>query len=392
MTPWLSLLPFAMLLVILPFPGTVAARLLLLAICFAIAQWRWWLVPGVRAAIPCKAVLGVWIAVCLASLTYAFDFAYTLGELKNEIGYTMMAFFAFFAVAHERNNAVWLLRASGLGIVVLGSWALVTLVGNHMAWQEGGGHGGTGVAATCAITVMPGLVWLAREDPSPRGRRLAAGICGFTLFFAVMTMQRAIWPVLALQAILLLTMAARAGLFSVPRRHLLAAAIVLAVTTVAGIVQIQQARYGGAVSDDPRLAFWPRVVARIVEHPLAGTGFGRGVIHQAYPDLTPAEAPALWHGHNVFLNYGLEMGLPGIVALVALFAGLGSMFWRASSGPTTWAGIAGLMLVAGVLARNQFNDFFGRDMSIMFWAFTGLFARLAVPARQGRQDDQQTPA
>ena len=91
----LPLLPFALFLIILPFPGTVAARLLLLAICFGIALWQWWRHPGVRAPIPCKPVLGAWTVVCTASLLYAFDPGYSQGELKNELGYTMMAFFAF---------------------------------------------------------------------------------------------------------------------------------------------------------------------------------------------------------------------------------------------------------------------------------------------------------
>lgn len=398
MAPSLRLLPFALFLIILPFPGTVAARLLLLVMCFSIALWLWWRVPASRATIPCKPALGAWLAICLASLAYAFDPAYTLGELKNELGYTMMAFFAFFAIAHDRRNAVWLLRASGLGMVVIGTWAIVALVANGMAWNEGGGHGGIGIFATFTVTVLAGQVWLAREDPSPLLRRTALGLCFFALALAATTMQRAVWPVIAVQLVVLLLMAARGGYMNISRRLLLTAIGGVAVLTIVGLVAIQQIRYGNAENEqvqlktDIRLSFWPRVIGKIVEHPLTGTGFGRGVIRKAHTDLTPVEAPAMWHGHNVFLNYGLEMGVPGMLALAALFASFGMLFWRASLGPSAWTGIAGLVLIAGVVMRNQVNDFFIRDMSLMFWAFAGLFARLAVTALQGNKSDPPTPA
>jgi O-antigen ligase len=154
----------------------------------------------------------------------------------------------------------------------------------------------------------------------------------------------------------------------------------------------QHARFGAEpLSADVRLAFWPKVVASIAEHPLAGAGFGRSVMHKAYPELIPADTPALWHAHNVFLNYGLQLGVPGMLALAGVFGSLAMLFWRAATNHAV-AGLAGLMLVSGVLLRNQFNDFFTRDMSLMFWALAGLFVRLAVTAKQGTNSDQQTPA
>jgi O-antigen ligase len=389
--PSLRLLPFALLLFILPFPGTVALRLLLLAMCFCIALWAWWRVPGVSATIPCKPVMGAWIVICMASLAYAFDASYTLGELKNELGYTMMAFFAFFAIAHERNNVVWLLRASGLGMVVIGVWAIGALVANGMIWREGGGHGGTGVFATYVVAIFAAQLWLTREDESPPLRRTALGLCVFAVVLAAATMQRAVWPVIALQLVVLLLMAARAGVVTLKRRTLVAAIGLVLAATAVGLVAIQQLRYGDfqeeqvQLKTDVRLKLWPKIVARIAEHPLSGTGFGRGMIRKAYPDLTPVETPALWHAHNVFLNYGLEMGVPGMLALGALFAGFGVLFWNAGSGPSSWVGVTGLVLLAGVVMRNQLNDFFIRDMSLLFWALIGLFARLAITPTQGNR-------
>ena len=72
-------LPFALFVVILPFPGTVGLRLLLLLLCFGTAVWQWWRIPSVRAAIPGMASIGVWVAVCAGSLFYSVDPAYSAG-------------------------------------------------------------------------------------------------------------------------------------------------------------------------------------------------------------------------------------------------------------------------------------------------------------------------
>jgi len=53
------------------------------------------------------------------------------------------------------------------------------------------------------------------------------------------------------------------------------------------------------------------------------------------------------------------------------------------------AGIAGLMLVTGVVVRNQFNDFFVRDMALLYWALSGLL--LGFAQRRKRALDACAP-
>ncbi|MDK9723943.1 MAG: O-antigen ligase family protein [Sterolibacteriaceae bacterium MAG5] len=386
----LLLLPFALFLAILPFPGTVAARLLLLAICFGIALWQWLRHPETRAPIPCKAVIGVWLAVCLASLAYAFDAGYSAGELKNELGYTMMAFFAFFAAGADRADLRKLLWALAIGLVVIGTLGTVAWADNHFFWNETGRHGGSGVVGSLIVTAAPALAWLALAERARPPRYLAFAVLVFALFLAFITMQRAVWPALAIEIGLAVALAVRTGVTRVSSRRLGIAVAVVVAIAVGGLLHSQQARYGNTTDErvqlttDSRLALWPEVAARIAENPLAGAGFGRAALRKAMPDLIPADTPALWHAHNVILNYGLSMGVPGMLALVGLFGGFGVFFWRGSSGTVTAAGIAGVAIVAGVLLRNQFNDFFVRDMSLLFWALVGLFARQVVAARQGR--------
>jgi len=382
----LPLLPFALFIIVLPFPGTVALRMLLLAICFSIALWQWWRIPGARAAIPCKPALLAWGGVCIASLAYTGDLAYTASELKNEVGFTMMAFFGFFVIAADRTAAIWLFRTVGAGLAFIGLWALLAWAGNGLVWNDGGHYGGIGVFATYLVTIVPVLVWLVVADPLSCMRRIASGLLLFAAFLAVVSMQRAAWPALAVQALIIMTYVFRRRFPDSEWRGVAVAVLAIAAIAAAGTQYIHHARFdkGGAetrLTDDVRLAFWPKVTAKLAEHPFVGVGFGQNMMHKAYPELTPAELPELWHGHNVLLNYGLQLGVPGIVALLGLFATFGYFFARTAALGDGWAGVAGLAILAGVLLRNQFNDFFIRDMSLLFWALTGLLARLAVGAK-----------
>jgi O-antigen ligase len=82
----------------------------------------------------------------------------------------------------------------------------------------------------------------------------------------------------------------------------------------------------------------------------------------------------LWHAHNIFLNYGYQMGVPGMLVLAWLIFCLLREFWRFSQAPDDklkLLGMAGLMLIAGVMLRNQASDEFLRDASILFWALNG---------------------
>lgn len=394
MTRRLELLPFALFLIVLPFPHTVAVRHIMLSIAFLIAAWHWKRLLPARTPVPGKPAIALWISISLASLAYAVDPAYSFGEIQNEIVFTMMAFFAFHAIAADAKRARYLLRALALGLTIIGGWAAAAWFAHRLSWDESGGYGGIGIFATYLVTVAPVLGWLMLEDESLRVRRIALGLLFFVLFLAVAAGQRAILPVFAIQLLLFVYLLGRSGRLALGRRRWLAILAVLVAGSAIGLKIQEKQRFGitgdlgASLVADSRLSFWPKVVANIAQHPFSGGGFGIRAMAKAYPDLIPDYNPLLWHGHNVFLNYGIGMGLPGMLALAALFGYWGWFFWNAATTAprqAALAGIAGLTMVAGVVLRNQFNDFFTRDMSLMFWALTGLFARLAMAGRPSEQ-------
>jgi len=351
----------------------VALRLASLAAAFlvAIVLWKRLAPPS----IPCKPALALWALVALASLVGAVDPSYSLGEIKNEILYTVIAFLAFFTVTRQEGDLERLLLVLFGGALVLCALALDAHLRLGM-WNDESLHGGIAAFAGYAVALAP-MLFLYGAYASGRWRR-AAVILAFAVlaFVSFLSLQRIVWWVFAAEAAIALVLLRHFGLTRLSRTGLAACLVGTAALSGGIFVAAQTERFGGqgAIVEDIRLGQWPLVVERIAQHPIVGGGFGRGAMSKAYPDLVPERKPWVWHAHNVFLNYGLEMGLPGMLVLAWVFFSLLREYWRLCNAPDEklrFLGIAGLMLIAGVVLRNQVNDMFLREQSLMFWALNG---------------------
>jgi len=137
------------------------------------------------------------------------------------------------------------------------------------------------------------------------------------------------------------------------------------------------------VSRDVRWKLWKFSMEKIVEHPLTGGGFGRAVFEKLYPDFMPDD-PMIWHAHNMVLNKGIQMGIPGIAAFLLLWFALLRAFAAHLGSPANRGAIAivGITTLATVFMKNMTDDFFVRDMALWFWMVNGILLgslqRLAV--------------
>lgn len=372
----LTLLPFMALLFILPFRGTVAPRLICLAVALLVAVLLWRRLAPPR--IPCKSAIGVWALIAALSLAGAVDPAYSAGEIKNEIVYTMMAFVAFFAITQQEADLKWLLMSLLAGTMVLcvGAMQSIWQLG---AWQQSGTfYGGTGAFAGYAAAVAPMLFLFAAYTPERWRRAAVIAVFALVAVTTLLSLQRFVWWVFALDAFIALVLLKRGGLIRLSWTGLASTVVVVVILAGGIFLAVQQERYK-VYSDEEiahlsRLKFWPSVAQRIAERPLAGAGFGREAMSKADRDLIPKVHSPLWHAHNIFLDYGLQMGVPGMLALAWVIFCLLREYGRFCSAPDDklkLLGIAGLMLVAGVMLRNQASDEFLRDASILFWALNG---------------------
>jgi O-antigen ligase len=329
---------------------------------------------------------GAW---AIASLGWTERPDLTLKELRNEVLYPLIAFWACYVAAQGR-------RAIAVVLVVLGVGAAVMSVSaTYWAWAIPEGlhfrlHGGAGALSSALVTLMPCALmigWLAWRGVLPRSVRYAAlVIVALLAVAAYSTLSRTVWLAFAVQlGIIVMGLAWREHRTRrIEARRLLLAAVGVAVIGAVGVTMvahIQQERFalpteydaGKAVLQaDPRLRIWPQVIRKIEERPLLGIGYGRGmgaeVVQQASDD------PRNWHSHNLFLETTLQTGIPGLVLLVLLLGATAKLGARgASSGDdvTAACALALIAVLAGMLVRNMTDVLWVRQSSLLYWGVVG---------------------
>jgi len=194
-------------------------------------------------------------------------------------------------------------------------------------------------------------------------------------------------------------------LIALPRRgrqvamfFLLVAGLVLVLLSMDGAPQIWDWMAGGPTlnsvegvfstnSIDDRLKIWPRAISGLQDFPITGMGMNtfRQVIYLLYglPHKNPQFDIA--HAHNEFLQAGLDLGIPGLIAFIALYI---LAFWMANR---VWrlAGSYGapqrvlqraivLGLGGGLLAHLLYGltdaVVLGAKPGALFWMLLGLIA------------------
>jgi O-antigen ligase len=213
-------------------------------------------------------------------------------------------------------------------------------------------------------------------------------------------------------------------LYPLYRRHLLLAAVTLAVIAAAALGTLEfsarmrlghampapvarevnvggdhvympefLAGLGDTMSSDSRPRLWAFYGRAGEPHTWTGVGFGKPLPGRVFekeipPSLLEKEPQALTHAHNLFLNTWLETGIVGLVLEVALLLALAARFWRLRRG-LPWLSAAGVALVVGMVAKNSTDDFMWQTTALAFWCFAGLLLgrgeRLAgrvAPARR----------
>lgn len=391
--PFWPLLPAALFLLVLPLNHTIALRLLCLFLAAAMAL-RHYLKEG-APAFPLKLPLALWAGLAVASLAWSLDPLFTLNEIKTEIGYGMLALFAFYILTQgEREWRLWLacLALGFLATALAALWANRAALGNFAGYDWGSVHGFVAYSTYLAL-VAPFLLalWLA-APPRAFPRNLVWLLAPLFLFIGYATLNRMFW--LSLGATLLLFAVLWKRDAATRRRGgLLAAAAALALVALLFVAVAKQrpvdplaapaadgataSHVVGTFANSERFRIWRFWIERIAEKPLTGVGFGRDLPHIVYVDLKPEEWFGLMfaHAHNLFLDYLLQLGIGGLMALLLLLGALLRAFWRIRGAPAPRAdvvGLCGIALVAALVSKNFTDDLFWRSDSLLFWALAGM--------------------
>ena len=79
-----------------------------------------------------------------------------------------------------------------------------------------------------------------------------------------------------------------------------------------------------------RLEIWSRAIYGLQDFPFTGMGMNtfREVIHILYPLFLIPPTTDLGHAHNHFLQTGLDLGLPGLIAYLSMWLTLPVILWK----------------------------------------------------------------
>ncbi|MBA4380309.1 MAG: hypothetical protein C0393_06495 [Anaerolinea sp.] len=153
-----------------------------------------------------------------------------------------------------------------------------------------------------------------------------------------------------------------------------------------------------------RLEVWSRAIYGIQDFPFTGMGMNafRKVVPVLYPLFLVSPDVDIGHAHNEFLQAGLDLGIPGLIAFIALYMIAFWMLadiWKATRHPPLntdhWSLITGhwplvtrsltLGLGGGLLAHMLYGltdaVALGAKPGLLFWMLLGLIAGLYEQTR-----------
>lgn len=379
---WLYVAPTALLLFVLPMGHTTALRMVLLVLTAVAAAvfWRGRALPRIPLLVP----FAICFLVALASLPGAADARFSFEEIKKELGYGLIVFLAFYSLSRTRRDVTAWMLALLAGLLVLGIYAF------YQAMLTGtlrfdGLHGGSISYSVFVATVFPLLLAALVYPGVPRNWRIVVlALIFLALFTTHFTGNRNFWVAITASALiasglyLQLRPGASIARYVVAGVALLLVASALAFTATAKQRIKSQAGVAETLSvtaeKDPRNKIWAYSIQRIRQSPWAGTGFGRMAQAREFSAYFDKSRYYV-HPHNMFLDYGVQMGIPGILAFAFLFACVLREFLRLYKSPDmriALIGIAGISIVAAVVLKSTTDSQFVRHHALMFWALVGM--------------------
>jgi hypothetical protein len=367
----------ALWLAILPFSHTIALRysLFVLAVLLVLPKRQ----ESLFRDLPMRGAFLAWIAAACLSLLGAAQPLESLRDIKSELLMGFAAFWLFHRLGLESRRAGLLIVGLCVSLLCGGILLVCQYFPALPQWlrQYYPGHGVWSTWLALSLPVLLACTRLTQTNPAMRNLVWLCLAC--VLILGYLTFNRTLW----------ITMICVTLIFAWTERRLPSAHSIfstrqaLALISVALLLMfyIHDLRLENAASvpitvhldQDPRPKLWRYCLQLIIDGPLFGAGFGQDVYKHSL--TTALGNPLLWHGHNLFINAGLQMGLPGILAVSWIMISAARQFSSRSdisNAVHRIVGTGGLALVAALVVKNFTDDFFVEQNALLFWAMTGL--------------------
>lgn len=324
----------------------------------------------------------IYTAIALTSVSYSVDPSYSLRNIQSELWYGALLLIAC---------ASWSRQSRSFGnflLVLIAVNALLELVTYSFARFGDGMEkvqhlpplARAGVNSNFLVSVLPFLalaIWWFRREKRMAIAFAAAALIAVDLGALVISYNRQSF-VAVLASVLcagILTLSYRFTW----RRMAVFLALILLASSLLGIQLARRSDTGNvdksAVTSDVRWRLWAFSLDKIANKPMTGTGFGRETSGKAYPEVINLNPSMfLWHAHNMVINKGVQMGIPGMIAFLLLWSAmLRELARHLGTTDTRHAiAVATISMAVAVFLKNMTDDHFLRDPAYLFWILTGM--------------------
>ncbi len=353
----------------------------------------------VSAAFIWAGFIGIWVML-------SPDWTDSLASWRGDVLTPLLAAWLFYVLTRSPADILRFCFVLMVGLLVLTTMVALDPF-QPMNPEHSPLYGTVGLLSTWFITLAP-LLPLITLAPS-RFSLLAfvmAGIAFFALVVgALFTGNRLIWVCFAIMTLIgtvsiVLTSARKRAVqekTSIAMLSIISAAVIS--ICAAGFVasSFYRAEIYTSQGESPiefmrkdnRGPIWRETLRMIGEKPFIGRGFQAAnigdTLSQRITEPSLNQGVQVRHGHNMLLNYALQLGIIGAGVLIFLFGVIAYAFLSLMNSPskvTRLAATCGIALVLGVFLRNMFDDFFNRHNVLLFGALVGMLLGLATHQHQ----------
>jgi O-antigen ligase len=322
-----------------------------------------------------------WLGIGVASSLWSLDAGTTLKSTLADIAMPTGAFYAAFLASRQQQAFSVLSVAAASGTVILAALTVAAFAMDSMASLQAEGtagvlyyYPGPGVASTLAVYAVPFALQLVVGGERIR-RRLGLLSLACAIVAGAATLNRMFWPALFATLVAF-------GLWHWRRLTPAVRMWILGALVACGLASVGIVTYLNAIRDAPSNSFTARLQAfrewsaAAAEYPLLGQGFGRKIVPQmAGHSLSSAMAEdRYWrsHGHNLFLNVVLQVGITGLMVFLLLLGCLAKRAYTARHSGDFSSGGALVALVVAMLIKNLTDDFMTQAVVLLFWSYAGI--------------------
>lgn len=185
------------------------------------------------------------------------------------------------------------------------------------------------MAGSLVILLPIPLCWMFFSWSELKGLERILSSLGtvFVLGVLLLTQSRGAWIALGAIIVVFSLLRWRRGWIAL----ILGAGVAIAVVYLLGIERIARgvAAFNTLSGESGRLATWARATYMIQDFPFTGIGMGSflEVLDTFYPFYPPSPGK-IFHAHNLFLQVAVDLGIPGLIAWLAILLCTLSISWQ----------------------------------------------------------------